>query len=90
MKKKDIQSTKLVIDNNVWMLKLVNHYLPSFLILKIINIPFILLNTYINLNITKWILVHIEAKTELHRLILIVVSIFLFQTVINVFLQQQI
>lgn len=86
MKKKGkSQSVKHIIGNNVWMLKLVYQYLPNLLAMKIANIPVVILNTYINLNITRWILNHIEMATEIHRIILFVLCIFLVQMIINAF-----
>ena len=84
MKEKE-QSIKHVLGNNLWMVKCVYQYLPNLLTIKIANIPVILLNTYINLNITRWILNRIEVGTELYRIILTVICIFVVQMIINAF-----
>lgn len=82
-KQKAKLSIKHVVSNNFWIMKFIFKYAPTLVWDKIIRIPISVLTTYINVNLTYWILNKIECSVDILPVIIMIVGIFSFYIITN-------
>lgn len=72
-----------VLGNIFWLLRYTYIYAPVLFWDKLIRIPIAVISTYINVNLTYWILNKIESGRDISRVIIMIVGIFSFFIVSN-------
>ena len=80
---KNKQSMRHIVRNNIWMLGIILRHAPSLILYKAYSVPVLILNTYISINFTRWILNRIEEKMELAKIISFIIYIALFYIITN-------
>ena len=50
------QTFKRVIENNIWIFRFIFKYAPVLIIDQLVRIPVSILNTYISVNFTRWVI----------------------------------
>ncbi len=77
------QSIWTIVKRNIWLLGFVRKYVPSLIVYKVYSIPISVLNTYISINYTRWIIDKISEHIELKEIILFIIYIALFYIITN-------
>lgn len=77
------QSIWHIIKNNIWILGFIRKYALSLIMYKAYSIPISVINTYISINFTRWIIERIETKTELESVIAFIIYISAFFILTN-------
>lgn len=67
----------------MWIVKFIIKYAPTLICDKIIRIPISILTTYINVNLTYWILNSIDVSDDVSSVIMLIVAIFSFYIITN-------
>ena len=81
--KTESQSIFSVVKNFGWILKRVIKYSPGLILDKLISIPVLVMSSYINVNLTRWILERVQSDMKLNSIILFVIFIFSFFIITN-------
>lgn len=80
------QSLWHIVKNNIWVIKFVVKYAPSLIVDKFFKIPISVLNTFISINFTRWIIERIDSRIDLNSTILFIVGICSFFLITNLLL----
>ena len=77
------QTFKRVIENNIWIFRFIFKYAPVLIIDQLVRIPVSILNTYISVNFTRWVIERVEEKKELNEIITFIIAICAFIIISN-------